>query len=198
MKSKIEHFKFLFISVLVILMVSYGQYISWKLTHQDHIGDLMAASDGVLNGTPHWRAFQNRLLAPTLVWLLSTFHHHPFMIFVGISLVGLNFCLFYMVKNHTKNNGYAFLSLILVSIFWVFLQDFWSYPWDFLEAFCLLFLAYSAIIESGISPVLIVFMVSLFNRESSVFLACIFSFVAYQLLGTVNICVEKQYIMVYL
>ncbi|MBV9848099.1 MAG: hypothetical protein JO250_00285 [Armatimonadetes bacterium] len=54
---------------VLILLVTLMEIRALNVMHGDSELQYSAAADGVILGTPHWRAYQNRLLGPVLVAL---------------------------------------------------------------------------------------------------------------------------------
>ena len=56
---------------LIIVLVSIAVYNVFMLIHNFNFEDLSKAALGVIEGKPHWAAYQNRLLGPTIVYIIS-------------------------------------------------------------------------------------------------------------------------------
>jgi hypothetical protein len=130
---------------------------------------LLAASDGVLNGTPHWRAFQNRLLGPYLLDLFRHFSQNPYNDFAKLFLMLENSAVCGCAYLLTRKVRLAVLALVASSVLWVCCIHYFSYPWDFIESVMLTMLFLFALISEGIAPFLILFIIFVFTRESCIF-----------------------------
>lgn len=131
-----------------ILLVSYLEFYWWWREHKPHMHVLMDASQGVLTGTPHWRAYQNRLLGPALVHALGWFSALPLKTLAIIGLLSSNTMLYVMCARLGAAQGITgwpvAVPLLLPWAVWRLGSHFWSYPWDFVETHVLLMLAYLA------------------------------------------------------
>lgn len=133
---------------LWILGISYLEWRGWWATHKAHMATLMAASQGVLEGTPHWRAYQNRLLGPALLEFLGLFSREPFRVFAAIMFLTGNLALYRMCAR--------------------WLPATWRGAWQA----GLLVLAYLALtVPVGtVWPFVALYAVALFSRESALFI----------------------------
>lgn len=133
---------------LWILGISYLEWRGWWATHKAHMATLMAASQGVLEGTPHWRAYQNRLLGPALLEFLGLFSREPFRMFAAIMFLTGNLALYRMCAR--------------------WLPATWRGAWQA----GLLVLAYLALtVPVGtVWPFVALYAVALFSRESALFI----------------------------
>ena len=72
-------------------------YIIYKWHTEINWDDLIAASQGVLDGRPHWKAYQNRLLMPFIIsqfeYMMSQKNAFLFVYFVGIFIHNLTFLI---------------------------------------------------------------------------------------------------------
>lgn len=161
---------------LWILGISYLEWRGWWATHKAHMATLMAASQGVLEGTPHWRAYQNRLLGPALLEILGLFSREPFRVFAAIMFLTGNLALYRMCARWLpatwRGAWQAGLVLLVPFVVWMYGSHFWTYPWDFLEMHALLVLAYLALtVPVGtVWPFVALYAVALFSRESALFI----------------------------
>lgn len=154
-------------SVLLVLFLSYFQFKAWKVFHDDNMHELIRSSYGILDGTPHWRAFQNRIFAPYLIQALGWVFAEPFFVFMKACFVVLNVSLYGMVLKLTGSNGRALLAVLGAILMWLFQQHTWCYTWDMAEAVCALFLSYFAVLGRFNLWVVALIAVSLFNKETA-------------------------------
>lgn len=158
------------VSLLLVALITRLQYANWYIAHSGNLQYLIDASEGVLNGTPHWRAFQNRLLSPALLHGLGWLSPRPLVWFTAGWLLALNTALFLMVRQLTRSKLLGLLVVVCSALIWLMAQHNSSYVWDFTEAACLLALAYFATRQTPLAWMLVLFVVAAFNRESAVFI----------------------------
>jgi hypothetical protein len=159
------------LSLLAVLLIAYLQYRHWGGSHGENMHVLVDAYEGVLNGTPHWRAYQNRLLSPALVHALGWVSSEPYALFVQIWMVVLDLGLFFMLHHLTRDVLKSLLAVLAGALLWTLETHYWSYPWDFTEAGFLLALAWLAVEGKSLRWLLGLFVIALLNRESAVYLA---------------------------
>ncbi len=73
---------------LFFLMVL-GELRFLTVFHAENLSEWFAAARGVVIGQPHWRAYQNRLLGPYLIELLTWVfgsYRVSFLVFAGVLL----------------------------------------------------------------------------------------------------------------
>lgn len=159
-----------------ILLVSYLEFYWWWREHKPHMHVLMDASQGVLTGTPHWRAYQNRLLGPALVHALGWFSALPLKTLAIIVLLSSNTMLYVMCARLGAARGITgwrvAVPLLLPWAVWRLGSHYWSYPWDFVETHVLLMLAYLActLPTAHIGWLVALFAVAITSRESALFI----------------------------
>mgnify|MGYP000361353159 FL=1 len=78
------------LGLLFVLVISYFQFKNWVLIHEENMQAVIGAAYGVFDGTPHWRAFQNRIFSPGLVYALGFISDRPFMLFMAAGIFSLN------------------------------------------------------------------------------------------------------------
>lgn len=159
------------LAFLAVLGIVYLQYRKWHLDHADNLGYLMEAMDGIWRGTPHWRAYQNRLLAPLIYLGLDRLTDQAYLILVQTGLFALGMTLYAMLRQRGVDTLAAVGWVCLAALIWLLEQHNSFYLWDLIEAGWLLCLVYAALqgqLQRWIYPL---FVVALFNRESVVFVA---------------------------
>lgn len=125
----------------------------------------------ILEGAPHWRAFQNRLLTPWFWSILNNFGLSELSAFIIVSGAML-FCNFYLMTKIYSSSSNFILFLLLLSWLIVFslLHHDWLYLWDFFDI--VLFTVITGIFLGKIreSYLLLIFPIALLNRESALFI----------------------------
>lgn len=169
------------LSALCVMVLAQWQFSSWQQTHAENIDQLIDAARGVLSGTPHWRAYQNRILSPALVHAMGWFSYQPMTLFVQYALFALNAALFLLVWRRTGHHLLGVLAVAACGLLWILEHHRWSYTWDFTEAACWLALSWMAINRASLKAVLMLIVVSAFNRESALFM-CLYPLVCGALL----------------
>lgn len=164
----------LVLGIVLVLLISYFQYENWSLVHQENMQALISATYGVVDGTPHWRAYQNRILSPFLIYGLGYISDQPFQLFMKFSFFALNIALFTLVVRLTESVGRALLAVQGAAIFWIFQHHYWSYSWDMVEGASILLLTYYVLLNEFDIWVALLIGASIFNKETSVFIGVYF------------------------
>lgn len=154
--------------LLFVLAVSYFLYKNWQLIHEENLQALIGVSYDVLDGTPHWRAFQNRIFSPIVVWALGWVSDKPFVLFVQAGFFALNLALYAMVCELTGSVLRAMLAVLAATLTFIFQHHFWFYTWDLTEAGLLLLFSYAVLRDRMGIWVGLLAIVALFNKETSV------------------------------
>lgn len=156
-------------ALVLALLLARMAYSHWIVLHQVNMPALDQAWQSVLEGEPHWRAYQNRLLGPALLHALGWLSGQPLVLFVKLAMLALNAALFLMVRQCTGSALLGLFAVAVTMLMWTVQTHYWSYPWDFIEAGCLLALVYVAMRGASMRWLLVLFAVALLNRESAVF-----------------------------
>ena len=137
---------------------------------------IISAAHGVVIGTPHWRIYQNRLLGPWFVSLVSRlFYHGRFdRAYDGVTTVallaanGLTYVLFVRLdQSRRRALGYAFAGMAA----FVALQDqTWIFIWDYLDILIFTMFAYGVYSGRRWPYFLLLFVLELFNREAAFYI----------------------------
>jgi hypothetical protein len=146
------------------------------LIHGPHFDDLVAAAQGVTIGMPHWRIYQNRLLGPWLVQLISFATGWPFplsfKLFLIASLLLTGFVSFYIFLDLTKNKVVSLRYSFYLSLCFLAFQDkSWFYLWDLMDVIIFLVFAYSIFRNLSMRYFVCLFIISLLNKEDALFIS---------------------------
>ncbi|WP_129551628.1 hypothetical protein [Komagataeibacter xylinus] len=170
-KKNLTNFFVLFISIM------FGYYEALKFYEINDISVTISATEHLLKGYTHWRAFQNRLLSPLLVKYISKIFHINYydslMFFLSVSFILINIILQINLLN--KNFSEKLISLLCVNFgFFLFSCGIW-YPWDFIEfiSFYFLFMINSKD-QKYTYHYWIIFIIWSTNKETSIFVPITF------------------------
>jgi hypothetical protein len=130
------------------------------------------ASRGVLDGRPHWRVFQNRVLGPLVVAGLERLTRDPRQAYMLFTVVALTVAggLAWRLGARLGRSPLAALCLFEV-LFAGLLTRPWLYAWDFV-GLVIFFVFVEAVLAARPWPWFVaLFAVAIFNRESAEFIA---------------------------
>ena len=165
----------IFVLLCIVSLVTNEQLIA---IHERHIDLLANVAHGVIERQPAWIAYQNRLLGPAAVLLISkvgiTFTH-ALKIFYVVMIIVENFLLYYLLKKSGSSRVTSLAWVIAYSLLFVLFQDVnWYYTWDSFDAIIFTLFAYLVLWNKSFPLLVCLFFVALLNRESALFIALFF------------------------
>ena len=135
----------------------------------------VAATLGVMQGRPHWRVYQSRVLGPALVDLLDWITRDDaiaYQLFSAIALTVAGYLAWRLGRQIGGTKAAALLAFCLFQLGFAFLlTPPWLYAWDFIDV--IVFLAFVDFVWTGRNWrwFAALFAVAIFNRESAEFIA---------------------------
>ncbi len=147
------------------------QIASFRVVHWD---ELPEAAYGVIIGRPHWRAYSNRLLGPYAVYLISLLgvEFDQALEIFNFALIWLqNLVLFNLVSRREKSRGIGFRYVVFFSLLLIFLQDYFIYTWDYIDAVVFTLFAWGIFQSRPARFFVLLFLVELLNRETAVLIS---------------------------
>lgn len=141
----------------------------------DGYGASVTATLGVMQGRPHWRVYQSRVLGPALVDGLSQITHdagRAYMVFSVIALTIAGYLAWWLGRQIGGTTVAALLGFSLFEMGFAFLLTApWLYAWDYIGV--IIFLVFVDFVRAGKNWRWFVglFAVAIFNRESAEFIA---------------------------
>jgi hypothetical protein len=131
-------------------------------------------ANGVVHGTPYWIVFQNRVLAPYTIALLSglvgqfQLAHKIFTVFT-IAIAGyLILAVSWRLFGSARSWGVFFLFQMLLCLVW---HKDWLYAWDLYDIIILILFAYFVFSGKDWRWFTALFAVGIFNRDSALFVS---------------------------
>jgi hypothetical protein len=140
----------------------------------DSMGLCIAAARGVVDGKPHWRIYQSRILAPYIIDALAQVMPSFNSAYVLFSIAMLVACGLMAVRIGDRVAGRAGAVVALLAFhlaFALLLTRPWLYAWDFGDALVFLVLVDLVVAERPWRAALPVLAVGLFNHEIANFIA---------------------------
>lgn len=133
------------------------------------------ASEGVVNGLPHWRLYQSRVLGPYTVDLISRSFAVSYVAaqsLYGAVLLLLAKLVIVLHRRHDQSSGPTVFMLLTGSFFFALLVGRpWLYAWDFFGIFAFTLFVIFAIEERPWTWFVPLVLVAFLNRESAVFIS---------------------------
>jgi len=162
-----------FLVIIVSIFLAYAQLweilINFKGEFKSHID----AAIGVLNGTPHWETYQNRILGPYFyllvknTWGLNEGNAYILTLYLQSFLMQLTIILTWKSISGSWLTSYA---VAVISSFFValFLQGKWLYLWDFFDFIFISLILWSWFKEKSLFIIFFILLFAIFNRELSI------------------------------
>lgn len=175
-QNKKPYPQWLFMSA--VLLISLIEVLFLLHLHHKNLAGYSGMARGVVLGTPPWRAYQNRLLGPWMVWGATQAFGHSyeawFLVLTGLLWAGANLALYWLAGRMTGNQLLA-VGAVLVSVLMTLVlegpQGAILYLWDPIDVLLFTALAYGLFTKKGLGFFLLLFFVELFNREAAIFIA---------------------------
>lgn len=162
------------VDFMILLFIAACSSKIFYMIHHEQFDTFADAAYGVILGKPHWVAYQNRFLAPLATYLI-TYAGFDYLtatfIFYNTCIFILAFVLYYLIFDIVRERLFALLYLI--AFFFVFMayQHYWFYVWDAVDIIVFSLFAFGIIKNRTAGYFVLLFFVSIFNRESAMFIA---------------------------
>jgi len=132
------------------------------------------AALGVVEGLPHWRVYQSRVLGPWIVELLSRVFGdftiaHVFYVIAATTIAGWLILAVMRRLSDDRSSWGAFL--LFQFLFSFLLGKMWLYAWDHSGIIIFTLFVYFVLTEKDWRWFTALFAVAIFNRESALFIA---------------------------
>jgi len=135
-----------------------------------------ALEQGMLTGHPHWRFFQNRMLAPIIFgvirhatgWRTPGAYQATFILLLSCFYLTLGGCLW----NLTKRPGTVTFGLLAAfALNAILMRPPWFYLWDLIDLSIFTLLAWALLSSQRLWVLTLIIAAEIFNREIAVILA---------------------------
>ena len=140
----------------------------------EQMGRCIAAARGIVDGTPHWRIYQSRILAPYVINALAQVLPSFSSAYVLFTVAMLTACglMSARIGDRVAGRAGAVAALLAFHVsFALLLGRPWLYAWDFGDALVFLVLVDLVVAERPWRAALPVLAVGLFNHEIANFIA---------------------------
>ncbi|MFA7243504.1 MAG: hypothetical protein WC091_25635 [Sulfuricellaceae bacterium] len=171
--SKLEIVGALLVAVCLAMMQM--RNIQWKF--DSRMGDQIAAMQGIVNGLPHWRMYQSRVLGPYLTdftriilgidfpeaYVIST------TILLAISFFGLMWAAWDILETKLAALATAFAVFALNVML---MQGSWIYSWDYIDLIVFSALVWAIVTNRSLRVIVPILILETFNRDVILVLCC--------------------------
>lgn len=157
--------------------------------HAVNFEALSQAAYGVIEGKPHWIAYQNRLLGPALVYWISQTgitYSQALQAFDLLMILLQNVILGVLLRKSTKSRAEALIWIIVFSFSFICIQHLWFYPWDSIDLIVFTLFAWGILQAKSMLFFILLFCVGIANRESALFIALYIMIDSFRLSARIN------------
>lgn len=175
-----------FFNLLIVFAISLMVYQIIRQLYDPYWQELADSTFRVLAGKPDWLAYQNRLLAPFLVSVITSFgvsQVSALKIFVLFMAVGQNVLLFLLFSTSKEASRNAIFAVLAYTILFLFVQEYRLYPWDYADIFLFTFFAWGVFERKSLLFFVLLFFVAILNRESALFISLYMALDAFEIDG---------------
>lgn len=163
--------------LLILLILSFITLYFFMMIHENNFNQLTQAVYGVIEGKPHWLAYQNRLLGPYMVLAISKVgfsFYNSLKIYYWITITAEILLLFFVLRPFTATEKAAYALVALYCLAFTLYQHSWYYAWDSMDVIIFTLFSYLVLKNSKTISMVTLFLISLLNRESALFIAFYF------------------------
>ena len=158
---------------IVMATLTSMEYSLIDLIHSPNQSFFIETITGILDGTPQWRAFANRLAGPYLVQaihLCGFTYAQSLGIFYRLMFFLINITAFLTVYFEKKDYKAGIFAAFSTTILMLVLQDPYFYTWDLIDVEIFYLLVFAINIGWPIYAYILIFIFELANREAALFI----------------------------
>jgi len=162
------------ISYAIVALIALCGFKIFYDMHAFNISDLADAAYGVTIGKPHWIAYQNRILGPYFILLISSIGGITFktsLIFCTLIFFEIA-CLmdFFIMRLENMSIINSLFSTTIFAFLFLTFQHYWFYIWDSLDLLIFILFAHGILKQKSNLWLISLYLVAIFNRESALFI----------------------------
>lgn len=162
------------LGMAITVLITFMDYHLWAQFHSENINELVMAAKGVVSGTPHWRAYQGRLLGPYAIYgvFLATnlTYTQAYTSVVAGLLFAWNALTFGVFTRLTGSLLAGVGCAVVGSVAFNRLHHYWFYPWDSFDLILFTAFVYFIYARKSLAWYIALFAIELTNREAALFI----------------------------
>jgi len=144
--------------------------------HYNNFSTLCNVTQGVVLGTPHWRAYQNRLLGPYIVEFISYIFEIKYcsalhLFNLATTVIAFAVLFFVLLRMSRMSYKLSFTYLIYFSVILLMIQHHYGYTWDNIDLIIFTILFYLILSDKPLWCYVVLFFVGILNKESALFIS---------------------------
>jgi len=158
---------FLFVAVFL----SFAQLRNIMMVFGQRFADSINATQGIIDGLPHWRMFQSRVLGPFFIrgleLLTGLQFDKAYLCAIFIFLLIFYLVLLNVAKDIWKSTVAAIATATAAyALNSILMQGQWLYPWDYIDLTIYVLVTWIVLTSRPLWLVAVVLIVEAFNREA--------------------------------
>jgi hypothetical protein len=161
---------------VVVLFLTMAQFKSIVNNFDSHLGPQIEAAQGVVDGLPHWRLYQSRVLGPYMVHAVkgiigwSFQQAYAFMMLVWLAIF---FTVLIAVALSLWHSPFIAIAIAASAAFLntTFMQGLWLYPWDYIDLTIFTLMTWAILQNKPLKIIALIIVVEIFNREAATIIA---------------------------
>jgi hypothetical protein len=161
---------------VVVLFLSIAQLNSVANNFDKKVGAHVQAAQGVVDGLPHWRIYQSRVLGPYMVQTVKGLTGWKFQksyVFMMFAWFVMMFTVLISVAANLWKSKLIAVGIAGAAAFLntTVMQGMWLYPWDYLDFIAFTLLIWAILTNKPLKIIAAIILVEMFNRETAAIIA---------------------------
>ncbi len=195
-----ESLKYIVVVFLIFILTLAQFRMLYRLNGgRDKIENFGYNEYNLITGETEIQAWVNRALAPLMVWtfthLTSLPWHSAYLLFSVLILFLTNIVLYYYFYTFLQNYKTALSFFITYTLAFLFLQHYYIFLWDYIDILLFSAFVYGILSRFSLFYFIILFITSMFNRESSLFIALYLFIQSCQYIPKIKL-ISKKYLLI--
>lgn len=161
---------------ILVSFLALAQFRLILLVMGPRLEHILNAAYGIVEGTPHWRIFQSRIMGPYLAEffgnLLNVGFQNGFMISVVFLFVVFYAVFIFVCKSILVDRSKIMLAIVTAfTLNTILIQGYWLYLWDIIDLIVFTLFIWGVLKKKSFWFLLGLILIETFNREVALFLA---------------------------
>lgn len=162
------------LQIFIAAFLALAQYRLILLVFGNDYGRLIAATQGIVDGYPHWVIYQSRILGPYFIKLIAQLTGHfaiAYLLFVWITFFITGYWVLRLMARLVEKTFAWTVFFVFQTVIAALISNTWFYPWDGIGLIIYTVFIYFALNHKSYLWLVALFSVALFNRESAFYIA---------------------------
>ncbi len=192
-----ESLKYIFMVFLIFILTLAQFRMIYRLNGgRDKVENFGYNEYNLITGETDIRAWVNRTLAPLMVWgfthTTSLPWHSGYLLLSVLILFLTNIALYYYFHTFLQNYKTALAFFITYTLAFLLLQHYYIFLWDYIDTLLFSAFVFGILSRFSLYYFIILFITSMFNRESSLFIALYLFIQSFQYIPKIKLISKKH------